>query len=72
MVKHSVDTDEIKARHHAARIRRFWRDAGYVVNVWAEKLPSKPDGASRSHAAGPHWVVRSDLINGHPQRKIEP
>lgn len=63
-------SDEIRARQQAYQIERYWRDQGFLVNAWAEKVQI-PRVLDRSNAAGMHWVVRSDLVNGHPTRKIE-
>ena len=65
------DTDEETSRRCASQIERYWREQGWVVCAWAEKLPFKHEGFGRSHAVGSHWVVRSDLVNGHPVRKLE-
>jgi hypothetical protein len=64
------EQDEIKARQCASQIERYWREQGYLVNAWAEKI-QVPRVLDRSNASGTHWVVRSDLVNGHPVRKLE-
>jgi hypothetical protein len=64
------ENDEVKARQHASQIERYWREQGWAVEAWAEKLPFQ-SATGRSHAIGAHWVVRSDLVNGHPVRKLE-
>jgi hypothetical protein len=64
------ESDEMKARQQASQIERYWREQGWAVNAWAERVQI-PRVLDRSNASGMHWVVRSDLVNGHPIRKIE-
>lgn len=64
------ESDEMKARQQASQIERYWREQGFLVNAWAEKI-LVPQVRDKSNAAGLHWVVRSDLVNGHPIRKLE-
>lgn len=58
------DNEEMAARRHAAEIKRFWRNQGFLVSAWVERVEG-----SNAEFVG-HWAVRSDLVNGHPTRKI--
>ncbi len=63
------ENDEEKTRQQAAQVERYWRDQGYVVNAWAERVSGYPKGREGGHAT--FWAVRSDIVNGHPTRKLE-
>lgn len=63
------ESDEIKARQQAAQIERYWREQGFLVNAWSERVDGYPKGREGGYIS--FWAVRSDLVNGHPIRKIE-
>jgi hypothetical protein len=65
-------TEEAVARHQAAAIERYWMELGFEVTAWAERLApgTIPHKASGESAKG-LWAIRSDMVNGHPIRKIE-
>jgi hypothetical protein len=63
------ENDEIKARQQAAQVERYWREQGYDVTAWAERVEGAPKGRYGGYAS--FWAVRSDLVNGHPTRKLE-
>lgn len=48
------------AEERARRIRAVWANCGHKVDVWIEPL-----GKNRTS-----WVVRSNLINGMPPRRV--
>ncbi len=54
--------DEIESRKLAARIREYWRSQGYDLTTSVEYLSAGRHGGV--------WCIRSDLINGIPQRKL--
>jgi len=54
---------ETGARELAARIREFWRQRGYRVNVWTERVEF---GAKAGQKPFVFHVVRSDLVAGLP------
>ncbi|CAO3447202.1 hypothetical protein [Azospirillum largimobile] len=56
------------AHELARRIRAAWAKIGWDVEVRVERLASEELGDGRSIA---HFTVRSDLINGLPQRRLE-
>jgi hypothetical protein len=56
------------ARELARRIREAWAKIGWDVEVRVERIASEELGDGRSIA---HFTVRSDLINGLPQRRLE-
>lgn len=56
------------ARELARRIRTVWANIGWDVEVRVERIASEELGDGRSIA---HFIVRSDLINGLPQRRLE-
>ncbi|CBS87511.1 hypothetical protein [Azospirillum lipoferum] len=56
------------ARELARRIREAWARIGWDVEVRVERIASEELGDGRSIA---HFTVRSDLINGLPQRRLE-
>lgn len=56
------------ARELARRIREAWAKIGWDVEVRVERIASEEVGDGRSIA---HFTVRSDLINGLPQRRLE-
>ncbi|KAA0581520.1 hypothetical protein [Azospirillum sp. Sh1] len=56
------------ARELARRIRTAWANIGWDVEVRVERLASEDVGDGRSIA---HFIVRSDLINGMPQRRLD-
>ncbi|PWC81217.1 hypothetical protein TSH100_28020 [Azospirillum sp. TSH100] len=56
------------ARELARRIRAAWANIGWDVEVRVEHISSEDIGDGRSIA---HFTVRSDLINGLPQRRLE-
>jgi hypothetical protein len=55
--------DGLSSREHSERlahmIRQYWWKRNYDVDVRVEQGPGS-------------WVVRSDLVNGWPQRKLAP
>jgi hypothetical protein len=57
------DNEEMTARRHAAEIKRFWRNQGFLVSAWVERVEG-------SNAEFDGWAVRSDLVNGHPTKRI--
>ncbi|MFD1623785.1 hypothetical protein [Azospirillum griseum] len=57
------------ARELAQRIRSSWNRLGWEVEVRIERIASEDMGDTRSKA---HYTVRSDLINGMPQRRLSP
>lgn len=59
--------EELKMRALAKRLESFWRQRGYVVNAWVEMMFVAP---CARHTAGTHWVVRSDMVNGSPIRRL--
>lgn len=60
--------EEGRMRDLAERLEAYWRERGYAVRAWAERVAIKrTDGA---HGASTHWVVRSDMVNGIPTRRI--
>jgi hypothetical protein len=63
------ENDELKARQQASQVERYWREQGYDVNAWAERVEGAPKGKHGGYAS--FWAVRSDLVNGHPTRKLE-
>jgi hypothetical protein len=63
------ENDEIKARQQASQVERYWREQGYDVSAWAERVEGSPKGRYGGYAS--FWAVRSDLVNGHPTRKLE-
>ncbi|KAA0598220.1 hypothetical protein J2848_001447 [Azospirillum lipoferum] len=56
------------ARELARRIRTAWANIGWDVEVRVERIASEELGDGRSVA---HFTVRSDLVNGLPQRRLE-
>jgi len=54
---------EKNARVLANNIRGYWQDRGHGVDVWTEMLP-------RVFGAKGVWVVRSDMVNGLPVRRL--
>lgn len=44
----------------AGRIEKYWRDRGYTVTVWTERVAGMRD-------AGEGYCVRSDLLDGKPR-----
>ncbi len=56
------------AHELARRIRAAWAKIGWDVEVRVERIASEELGDGRSIA---HFTVRSDLINGLPQRRLE-
>jgi hypothetical protein len=63
------EAEEYNARSQAVQIERFWRDQGYAVSAWAERIEGHLKGRQGGYAS--FWAVRSDLVNGHPTRKLE-
>jgi hypothetical protein len=61
------DKEERQMHAMARQLEGYWHERGFLVTAWVEQLSIK---ASRGHSATPHWVVRSDMINGHPTRRI--
>ncbi|PWC74778.1 hypothetical protein [Azospirillum sp. TSH64] len=55
------------AHELARRIRTAWANIGWDVEVRVERIASEEVGDGRSTA---HFTVRSDLINGLPQRRL--
>ncbi|PWC39083.1 hypothetical protein [Azospirillum sp. TSO35-2] len=55
------------ARELARRIRDAWARIGWDVEVRVERIASEELNDGRSIA---HFTVRSDLINGLPQRRL--
>ena len=51
-----------KAETLADRLRTYWARKGYEVTVWIEREPWVPGVQEVG------WAVRSDLINGLPQK----
>lgn len=62
MIRHHEDhLTEKRAEAQARSIREYWAQRGAIVRAWVE-----PD---RIRSAGrPFFVVRSNLINGLPER----
>lgn len=56
------------AHELARRIREAWAKIGWDVEVRVERIASEELGDGRSIA---HFTVRSDLIDGLPQRRLE-
>lgn len=56
------------AHELARRIRAAWAKIGWDVEVRVERIASEEVEDGRSIA---HFAVRSDLINGLPQRRLE-
>lgn len=64
-----IDTfTEQGARETARQIRSVWRRLGWDVDVRVERIASIEEGDGRSIA---HFTVRSDLVNGLPQRRLQ-
>jgi hypothetical protein len=61
------EAEEQKAYAMAARLVDYWRERGFLVTSRVEKVSLK---ASSSNSAKPHWLVRSDIVNGHPTKRI--
>lgn len=59
---------ELVALAQAGRLVDYWRDQGFEVKAWVEKI-QVPRERDTSNAAGAHWVVRSDMVNGHPVKR---
>lgn len=52
------------AEELARRVERYWRDRGYRVRAWTERV-----GTFEPLLRTSGWyVVRSDLVNGWPRR----
>lgn len=51
----------------AGIIRAYWSQRGYDVTLWTERAVWG-EGV-RSHDHGPVTGVRSDMVNGMPQRR---
>jgi hypothetical protein len=62
------EPEELKARAQALEIERYWRDHGFLVRAWAERVEVYPKGRGGGYVT--FWVIRSDLVNGTPTRKI--
>jgi hypothetical protein len=58
------DREEVKTRRQAAEIRRYWEAEGYAVETWVERVDAARNSVS-------YWTVRSNLVNGHPTRKLK-
>ncbi|MBY6260669.1 hypothetical protein EI613_01855 [Azospirillum sp. 412522] len=56
------------AHELARRIRTAWANVGWDVEVRVERIASEEADDGRSMA---HFTVRSDLLNGLPQRRLE-
>ncbi|MBK1837658.1 hypothetical protein JHL17_09545 [Azospirillum sp. YIM B02556] len=56
------------ARELARRIRAAWARLGWDVEVRVERIASEELDDGRSIA---HFIVRSDLINGLPHRRLD-
>lgn len=56
------------ARETARQIRSAWRRLGWDVDVRVERIASADEGDGRSIA---HFIVRSDLVNGLPRRRLQ-
>ena len=55
---------ELGARELALKIKKFWAVRGYSVRLRVEQIdPAKGRGTM--------FVVRSDLLDGHPQRLLK-
>jgi hypothetical protein len=52
----------------AGKIRSFWFDKGHMISVWVEPIRVKPAGANQSAGPSTFYQVRSNLVNGMPQR----
>jgi hypothetical protein len=63
------ENEELAARRQAAGIRRFWGAEGYAVEVWVERVEGVNRNGDRN-AAG-YWAIRTDLVNGHPTKRID-
>ena len=50
-------------------IRTYWMRKGYRVNVWVEEMALK-DQTAKSKDAKIFWCIRSDMVNGLPQKRI--
>jgi hypothetical protein len=59
--------EEQKAYAMAARLVDYWRDQGFEVTAWVEKVSLK---TSTRNSVKPCWLVRSDMVNGHPTKRI--
>lgn len=59
---------ELVARAQADRLVGYWREQGFDVTAWVEKI-QVPREQDMSNASGAHWVVRSDMVNGHPVKR---
>ena len=51
----------------AAQIKGYWKAKGSKVNVWIEKTNLK-DNSSKNPAVKTVYSVKTDLVNGLPQR----
>lgn len=59
---------ELRALALADWLVGYWRDKGFEVTAWVERI-QVPHERDTSNAAGAHWVVRSDMVNGHPVKR---
>lgn len=53
---------EAGAHRLAAQINAYWRSLGYEVSTWVEPFTA---GNLKTM-----YAVRSDMVAGHPQRKM--
>ena len=49
----------------ATRIREYWSSRGYLVRTELTYVPRPPHKGDK-----PGWVVRTDMKNGFPTRKV--
>jgi hypothetical protein len=55
---------ELGARELALKIKKFWAARGYSVRLRVEQIdPAKGRGTM--------FVVRSDIVDGHPRRHLK-
>lgn len=60
---------EAGANRLAARLRGAWYDRGYAVATWVEAVRVSPN--QLHNEKGGWYAVRSDMVGGKPQRKID-
>ena len=53
------------AENTATRIREYWAERGYLVRTRVEYTEG-----NGQHRDSPGWVVRTDMLDGLPVRRI--
>ncbi len=60
---------EAGAKRLAGTITGYWRERGYYANVWPELLTLTAE-MERDRDSRRVWQVRSDMVDGHPLRRL--